>query len=63
MYKIHSILLLMQIFVIPLKVYVFSDEGYQISIRTDDPSDPTSESTSVAVSSEFYIQYSFKAAD
>ena len=55
----QSMLMLIQIYMLPLKIYVFSEQGDQIPIKSGVPSDPASQSASVAISSEFCIQNSF----
>ena len=45
---------------LPLKVYVFSEQGDQTTMKINDPGDQAF--TSVTVSSKFCLQNSFKAA-
>lgn len=44
-YNAHSVLELMQICILSLKVYLFSDQGNQIPIKTDGLADPASRAT------------------
>ena len=48
---------------LPLKVYIFSEQGDQTSMKTDDPGDPTFQIASLMVYSTFCIQNHFKAVD
>ena len=52
----------MQIYMLPLKVYVFSEKKDQTPIKTSSPGDPASQNVSVAVSTKLCIQNNFKAA-
>lgn len=48
---------------LPLKVYVFSEQGDQTPMKTEGPGDAASQNAFVIVPSEFWIQNRFKAAD
>lgn len=63
MHTPHSILVLMQIWMLPLKICVFSEQGDQKPVKMGGSGDPASQRASVAVSSELYTQRSFKASD
>ena len=53
---------LIQTCILPLKVYVFSEQRDQTPIKMDGPSDTASQNASVTISSKFCIQNSFKSA-
>lgn len=63
MYNTQSILVLIQKFMLPLKVYAFSEQGDQTPIKMDGPGDQEYQNAFVTVSSEFSIQNSFKGTD
>ena len=55
-------LVLTQIYTLPLKVYVFSGEKDQTPIKISSPSDLPSQNALATVSSKFHIQNNVKGA-